>query len=244
MAYEAPLMKKKSFIKTGEPTISSYDWTDLVSQQGYCLFQGSRTIAESVGLPGGKTEKLIMVGRAMAGAEPRVAVNPLGGVSIAKGATREITLPTGPIETFTFQTPHIIEGPMFISLHWGIRRRNTDSGGSSDAAIEIEVLKNDSVIASGQGSERDVKTATTVQRFKENLFIDIPRTNLSIGDKIKLKVYVRNLDDTNAIAGTPLIAFAIDSLGQEAKADEGGTREIVFEDTTEFNVLIPFKIDL
>jgi hypothetical protein len=38
---EAPLMEKKSFIKTGEPQIASYDWTDIASGQGYNVFYGA-----------------------------------------------------------------------------------------------------------------------------------------------------------------------------------------------------------
>lgn len=154
-----PFLRKKSFIKSGEGTIATYDWTDIADGTGFGTFyltqewDGSATTYGLVADTNG-TEN---------------------GVNTFAGAQ------TYSYDTKPFNTPRVVKG-VAIASFWC--KRNTGTSRFSLRLYKVTAGGSESAISASTYTATKITTSAARRRTK----ITLTQTKFKIGEYIRLKV--------------------------------------------------------
>lgn len=174
-------LKKKSFIKSGNPSIASYNWTDAEEGTGVVQFYGFTSATSTT--------------------------NPIYGLSsTASYSDQPSTTETqnhnniAYDETFLdldfdlseFNTPRIIRGTAYAYITWSNKHSTSVGNGSSQVLITIRKWDG--------STETDIATATSktitasgasTKTDSSVVPITIPKTAFSIGETLRVNVSIR-----------------------------------------------------
>ena len=233
---EAPLMEKKSFIKTGEQKIASYDWMDMLEGVGYVDFDGL-TMVSSTENSTSETRSYFLdkIFKNTTLSELSAAGGNVGSEPEDTIYYRDQITLTSP----TVLSPKVMQGTAKLNLFWALERPANGVGLSANGWIKPQILVNDTVVAETYTRRLDLPSSNSygIITHYSILHITIPKTNLKIGDVIKLKLLVGHLKTSTAKnVGYKVACSPIDAT----------TTNFTKEDTnsTRLNLTLPFKIDL
>ena len=192
---------------SGEGALANYDWNDIANGLGYVVFYGYKT-ADGTYLLSNNQVYSDKIGE----------TDLFAGVNPAIGHT---------FETSIFNLPKILEGTAIINVPFGTDTRDTFCSGAIfhwDGTSNIK-------LGSGGDPNSDI---TANERSVQNIPIDLPKTLIKKGDKIKVKIDVWNKNPSGN---------DVTYLGHDPK---NRTYVIAGDDmtTTDLQVHLPFKIDI
>lgn len=174
----ASFMEKKSFLRSGEGSIASYTWTDLITQQGYVDFYGMSVFVDDA-------EEFVLPTKVMKTQSLKMS----GSCNYLDDSAEIDTL-----ETSAFTQPLILGTEAYLTFSWVMHRKYA---GGSDHKIKVTILKNDTSIGSFTGETISLTDAETKQD-RYTIKIDLSEdTRVKIGDQIKIKFEItfENGDD-------------------------------------------------
>lgn len=167
-------LKKKSFLRSSEPALASYDWVDVASGEGYVLFDGFIDSSGSYHLS--------------ANAVYTKDVNSTTGS--LKNSSEEI----GTFETSEFNRPAILKGKVYIIFSFDVA--DGAGSGNTEGLIQAQFYHNttslftlDSQTVSGSGGLDPVTAVITS---------DVSSRTLAVGDKLKVKLTGKETGNTRA----------------------------------------------
>jgi hypothetical protein len=221
-----PYMQKKTFVRTGEGQIASYNWTDVADGSGYVDFYGFG-LTETTNKYYALSSKVIVPG-SIYYAVAATSGNHGTDTRSFGGSTQTMNFPASP-----FNTPRILKGKVIVEA--GARRsKNTANVGSVGikAVITIEKISGavTTTIVSGETEHFDLTTANSTQYRQWTLVLDAPQTSFKIGDQLNVKVAFT----TNSGVGSDGVGYFFhDPTGKQESANVNSV----------FKVSIPFKIE-
>jgi hypothetical protein len=215
---EAPLMEKKSFIKEGEPTLASYDWTDVADGTGYIEFDGF-AVTDSVATT------------------RHLSSRPLGsnGTSIQFSTSGTYTYD---FDLTAFNTPRYVQGTALIRYS---RRGQNLSTGQHTVQETITIQHYDGTTATSLGSvsspsQNPLSNAGFTRT--ELLRVALTPKQFKRGDILRVHLSIAFSTTTNT-----RYAFAHDPLNADISiADTDNI--IAANNPTQFKIQIPFRIDI
>jgi len=235
---EAPLMEKKSFIKTGEGVIGSYEWKDLQQNSGLISLYALST--------GGNN---ILIGRKITSRPPYARINSANKGDIKPLITREFD--------FEVNKPLILQGRCFIETLGAAGRWDSGTAtGNIRIDAQIKVIRGENTInLTNQIEGEEATYYTTGTIIRQTLILPLLENVVPLGrgDIIRAKiilyghltsgtsnssVYYLFHDPYNFLTAKEYINKAGDDLG--TSTDQYG----IETHPTDLIVNIPFRIDL
>jgi hypothetical protein len=163
-------MQKKTFIRSGEGAIASYDWTDTASGQGFISFYGFGT--------GNRGASAYNLGSKILPSYPNQI--PITGSTYGTEANWFSFIGT------TFKSPQILEGIGYLRCRWtfGASYAGTQTGYLTFTIYHVRGAVETQI---GIAETENQSSSGAVTRV-ENLKVSFTKTNFAIGDYIKIKV--------------------------------------------------------
>ena len=220
-------MKKKSFLKSSEGAVASYDFNDVAEGTGIQVFTGV-FYRNGDAVPGNAISGGILAKPGQIGVSTRLAIS--GAAIAASGWTKDVTQD---FDLGGFNSPRIVQGTGYVMALFNQTDTGTapPGGGDTSGQLVIHVKKVDSsdaetTLITQSGA---IVHADNAHNFDtpELIKIDYPNTHFKIGDKLRVTAEVWSESDTNGVRQMALYT-------DPSKTDLSGA----------FKVLIPFKIDI
>jgi hypothetical protein len=172
----AKLMEKRTFVRSGEGAVASYDWSDLVTQSGYVAFYGLSAKVNSA------STSLILLNR----------INPTEEVytetKIPNMATPTPQTFTKSFDTLPLNASMDLKGTAFV------KTKITFGGVTSSRSLKIYFYKVRGATATQIGY---LDYGTLGASNEINLLMDIDLTKLIVDDKIRFSLEVTATGSTN-----------------------------------------------
>lgn len=174
----AKLMEKRTFVRSGEGAVASYDWSDLVTQSGYVAFYGLSAKVNSA------STSLILLNR----------VNPTEAISTVTTIPNMAT-PTPQTFTKSFDTLPLnasmdLKGTAFV------KTKIVFGGTTTSRSLKIYIYKVRGATATQIGY-LDYGTLNASNVNEINLLMDIDLTKLIVDDKIRFSLEVTATGSTS-----------------------------------------------
>jgi hypothetical protein len=230
-----PLMKKKSFIRTGEGSIASYDWNDFADGTGTVEFLALRT-ANSAGAQYGLTKNVALY--------TPVNHTKSGNITAADWADM-ITLNW---DLSPFVSPRIVGGNFYAQVPISMCNNTSSENCSAQAVINIINSTTSTTIATF--TSETVATGLSSSAVKRTFVVrgTITKSNFSVNDVLRVQVIIQAKRTAGSGTNNQVLT-AYDPLNRTITETLGGTAsgwdpssDTTMTSTSKF--LIPFKLDI
>lgn len=230
----APLMKKQSFIRTGEGTIATYNYQDIANGLGYAYYYGVG-LKDSAGAILGLTGSTVLDKYDVNAAKDHTRAE----ASTTSTANKAIDLT---FTSSTFNSPRIMEGALIANIPYSAY---SPSGATTwNLYLVIDVYKNTDLIATATSDTRAEAGSGQTGTGYFIYPIIIPKTLFGIGDyvSINVKAYLYY----GGSAGTIGAMITYNTLDETVPATNpaGSASERLAMDNTTMRFDIPFRINL
>lgn len=210
----------EKFVAAPEPLVS-YDFSDIAGGTGSIAFSTFVADLSGSNLYALETEEIDTLGPSQGG------TNTIVGNGAGAAEVNKITF-----ETQELKLPRLIWGKVWASFTWSLLN---GTGSNSYGFIVMKVLKNDDVIAQLQTSSITVNNGTNATRTS-TLGVDMPKTFIAVGDKIKVSFHGEN---TSGVGVVTRLYHDVDN-----RSDTTNTPNITASTNhTDLKIYIPFVID-
>jgi hypothetical protein len=216
-----PEMKKKSFIRSKENVIATFDYFDVFRQLGYKTFYCVSLPTLKLLSPEVQPSQVLFENKSTASATPALV--------------SEITWELNISNNFT------LVGDAFLTC--SVEEGDTaGSSGTKNYRMDFDVLKNTSVIGSGTGE--DFGTSTTGFSGRLLTKATLTQTKFSKGDVLKLKTKLYFWTSAGGSRDARLWTDGESRGTTERNQYKSGTDSWDFKNRTDLVLKLPFKIDL
>lgn len=227
------LMKSRSFLRSGEQTLASYNWNDVQSGSGIVNFYGIVNDEDN------STKSYSFVTTPFYSSDTEIQGST---VSFPNVASWETSMDQD--FDISFATPRTVQGRAYVTLYM-LGKFKYNSSGTTKFRFYPTIRKWDGSSETDLTSTTDyIEVATTGSNSVGELIsfsVDVPKTNFKIGETLRLTirgdVYLQNHgagDESGyVIIGTSPLDR--DSTNITPNGDSV---------TTKFNFYVPFNIDL
>jgi hypothetical protein len=239
---EAPLMEKKSFIKEGEPTIASYDWTDIADGTGVIEFYGGG-IADNT-----PTFKFLFdsrVFRTTGIIEFATATGTSGFATYASqsgGAASNIKLIDLTFQTKPLNIPRRIGGNCYFEIPAILVQRFADNSTSMYFKIKLYVSDGTTDVLLLERQTRTISRSTEGSNAVNFVLEgDVADTNIKIGSFVKVVVEGYG---TKGADNTIAVCMGHDPLSKERSFTINDVATKFEAGDSSFIIRLPFRIEI
>jgi hypothetical protein len=213
-------MQKKSYIKSGEGAVASYDWADIVSGEGYIDFFGFASTSTTGG-----------------------TVSYHASTNATRSNPKGAGLPntTYNFITSTFGRPARIGGTALIYLARGAQAGGSPSTVTLTTSVTIYKVSGgvDTSIGTVAAKTISLTAGTSEEMEPDVLLCTLTETSIKIGDYLKFAVTLATTG-SNAYHS----AFAFDPSNADYANYNGGSGITITLSNTQLKFSVPFIIDL
>ena len=224
----ADLMKKKSFLRSGEGAIASYNYEDIASGSGVIVFYAhnarymtqavyNATIYENYSLV---TERIF---------------SEVYEIAVPASYGQEVTTDYE-FTSNVFNTKRILNGRCFFNPILKLTANSTSNNAYYFIVFTLYKISGENTINLGSviSAAESILGGTGSKYVRTSTYLDVNKEVFKVGDKIKIKMSIHTGVGNNAG-----ITLYIDPAGRSLPADSSGKTE-----TADSRFYIPFKIDV
>lgn len=214
----API-QSKSFIKSSEGSLASYDWTDLGEGTGIVELYGFTN--DAAGTLGYILDKNAM------------ELSQEGIVATGDEVRTDISTTATTFSLNAFNMPKVIKGICYINFTWILRN---NAAPVATAKVTVAIYKNASLLVTGDTQTFTIAAAPATTAHTEVVALTIPITNFKKGDIFKVKF------TGVQVTGNITVFLHHDPYNKDFTSTTPNVTAAT--NTTRLRVYVPFRIDV